>query len=57
MEQLCTTVAELLPFAMYWTIGIAVIGFIGTIALIIFAFSRVNKHHKEMRIRFKKKDW
>ena len=57
MEQLCITVAELLPFAMYWTIGVAAIGFIGTIALIIFAFSRVNKHRKEMRTRFNKKDW
>ena len=57
MEQLCTTIAELLPFAMYWTIGIAAVGFIGTITLVIIAFSRINKHHREIRSHFNRKGW
>ena len=57
MEQLCTTIAELLPFAMYWTIGIAAVGFIGTITLAIIAFSRINKHRKEIRSRFDRRGW
>ena len=57
MEQLCTMIAELMPFAMYWTIGIAAVGFIGTITLAIIAFSRINKSRKEIRSRFNRKDW
>ena len=57
LEQLCTTIAELMPFAMYWTIGIAAVGFIGTIILVIVAFSRINKHRREIRSRFNRKDW
>ena len=57
MEQLCTTIAELMPFAMYWTIGIAAVGFIGTIILAIVAFSRINKRRREIRSRFNRKDW
>ena len=57
MEQLCTTIAELMPFAMYWTIGIAAVGCIGTITLAIIAFSRINKRRREIRSRFNRKDW
>ena len=57
MEQLCTTIVELMPFAMYWTIGIAAVGFIGTITLAIVAFSRINKRRREIRSRFDRKDW
>lgn len=57
MEQLCTTIAELMPFAMYWTIGVAAVGFIGTITLAIIAFSRINKHRREIRSRFNRRGW
>ena len=57
LEQLCTMIAELMPFAMYWTIGIAAVGFIGPITLAIIAFSRINKHRREIRSRFNRKDW
>ena len=57
LEQLCTTIAELMPFAIYWTIGIAAIGFIGVIAVIIIAFSRINKHRREIRSRFNRRGW
>lgn len=57
MEQLCTMIAELMPFAMYWTIGIAAVGFIGTIILVIVAFSRINKHRREIRSRFNRRGW
>lgn len=57
LEQLCTTIAELLPFAMYWTIGVAAIGFIGVITLIIIAFSRINKSRREIRSRFNRRSW
>lgn len=57
MEQLCTTIAELLPFAVYWVIGIAAVGFIGTIILFIVAFSRINKHRREIRSRFERRGW
>ena len=57
LEQLCTMIAELMPFAMYWTIGIAAVGFIGTITLAIIAFSRINKHRREIRSRFNRKGW
>ena len=56
LEQLCTMIAELMPFAMYWTIGIAAVGFIGTITLAIIAFSRINKHRREIRSRFNRKE-
>lgn len=57
LEQLCTTIAELMPFAIYWTIGIAAVGFIGIITLAIIAFSRINKSHREMHSRFNRKGW
>lgn len=57
LEQLCTTIAELMPFAMYWTIGITAVGFIGTITLAIIAFSRINKHRREIRSRFNRRGW
>ena len=57
LEQLCTTIAELLPFAVYWTIGIAAVGFIGTITLAIIAFSSVNKRRREIRSRFERRGW
>ena len=57
MEQLCTTIVELMPFATYWTIGIAAAGFIGTITLAIVAFSRINKRRREIRSRFNRRDW
>ena len=57
LEQLCTTIAELLPFAMYWTIGVAAVGFIGTITLAIIAFSRINKRRREIRSRFERRYW
>lgn len=57
LEQLCTTIAELMPFAMYWTIGIAAISFIGTIVLVMVAFSRVNKRRRKIRSRFNRKGW
>ena len=57
LEQLCTTIAGLMPFAMYWTIGIAAVGFIGTITLVIIAFSRINKHRREIRSRFNRRSW
>ena len=57
LEQLCTTIAELMPFAIYWTIGIAAVGFIGTITLAIIAFSRINKRRREIRSRFNRRGW
>lgn len=57
LEQLCTTIAELLPFAMYWTIGVAAVDFIGTITLAIIAFSRINGRRREIRSRFKRRGW
>jgi hypothetical protein len=57
LEQLCTTIAELMPFAIYWTIGIAAVGFIGTITLVIIAFSRINRSHREIRSRFNRRGW
>lgn len=57
MEQLCTTIAELLPFAVYWIIGVAAVGFIGTIVLFIAVFSRINKHRREIRSRFERRGW
>lgn len=57
LEQLCTTIAELMPFAIYWTIGIAAVGFIGTITLAIVAFSHINKRRKEIRSRFNRRSW
>lgn len=57
MEQLCTTIAELLPFAVYWIIGIAAVGFIGTIVLFVVAFSRINKRRREIRSRFERRYW
>jgi hypothetical protein len=57
LEQLCTTIAELMPFAMYWTIGIAAVGFIGTITLAIIAFSRINKRRRKTRSRFNRRGW
>ena len=57
MEQLCTTIAELMPFAIYWTIGIAAVGFIGTIILFIVAFSHINKRRREIRSRFNRRSW
>ena len=57
LEQLCTTIAELLPFAMYWTIGVAAVGFIGTITLAIVTFSRINRRRREIRSRFKRRGW
>ena len=57
LEQLCTTIAELMPFAIYWTIGIAAVGFIGAITLVIIAFSRINKHRREIRSRFNRRSW
>ena len=57
LEQLCTTIAELLPFAMYWTIGVAAVGFIGTITLAIVTFSRINRRRREIRSRFNRRGW
>ena len=57
LEQLCTMIAELMPFAMYWTIGIAAVGFIGTITLAIIAFSRINKRRREIRSHFNRRGW
>ena len=57
MEQLCITIAELMPFAMYWTIGIAAVSFIGTITLAIIVFSHINKRRREIRSRFNRRGW
>ena len=57
LEQLCTTIAELMSFAIYWTIGIAAVGFIGTITLAIIAFSRINKRRREIRSHFNRRGW
>ena len=50
-------IAELLPFAMYWTIGVAAVGFIGTIVIAIVAFSRINKSRREIHSRFNRRGW
>ena len=57
LEQLCTTIAELMPFAMYWTIGIVAVGFIGTIVIVIIAFSQISKSRREIHSRFNRRGW
>ena len=57
LEQLCTTIAELMPFAMYWTIGVAAVGFIGAVVIVIVAFSHINKRRREIRSRFNRRGW
>lgn len=52
MERLCNVIADFVPFAVYWNIGVAILGFICVIALFCFGFSRVNKRRKENRMRF-----
>ena len=57
MEQLCNAIVDMIPFGVYWTIGVAAVGFISTITLAIVAFSRINRRRREIRSRFNRKDW